>query len=272
MESKVMDNNFIHIARKRFDSLSYKYTNLRSSIEYLVENINDLRRRKNINQVVESAIGKFKASGGIFSKFALTESSVRCFCNNLLTVNLDSYKIIEFGAGQSTDFFSYLSDDVNLQLTSYEHNRNYYEALIKKINNRNISLFHRELRSVDDMRRENIFSEPDNALSVWKNETLPVPEELYENTRLHNCFYEMREEDVEGRYVDAVVVDGPHGNGRSLCFPLFAKVIRTGTLILIDDFHHYKFLDDLSRIFSYREIEKRKYKYSNKGWVLLRIV
>ena len=54
---------------------------------------------------------------------------------------------------------------------------------------------------------------------------------------------------------DLVIVDGPHGSGRAKWYSKFKNNIRIGTVILIDDFHHFpEFSDELDKNFTYETI------------------
>ena len=54
---------------------------------------------------------------------------------------------------------------------------------------------------------------------------------------------------------DLVIVDGPHGSGRAKWYSKFKNNVKEGTIILIDDFHHYtEFGDELDRHFNYNTI------------------
>lgn len=51
---------------------------------------------------------------------------------------------------------------------------------------------------------------------------------------------------------DLVIVDGPHGVGRSRWYQKFKNNTREGTIILVDDFFHYtQFEDELNKNFKY---------------------
>lgn len=59
---------------------------------------------------------------------------------------------------------------------------------------------------------------------------------------------------LDGFY-DLVIVDGPHGVGRAKWYEKFKNNVKKGTIILIDDFHHYKeFEDELNKVFDYETI------------------
>ena len=54
---------------------------------------------------------------------------------------------------------------------------------------------------------------------------------------------------------DLVIVDGPHGAGRAKWYNKIKKFIRQGTIMLIDDFHHYnEFETELNKVFEYETI------------------
>ena len=54
---------------------------------------------------------------------------------------------------------------------------------------------------------------------------------------------------------DLVIIDGPHGVGRANWYKKIQKNVKNNTIILIDDFHHYKeFEDELNRVFEYDTI------------------
>ena len=65
---------------------------------------------------------------------------------------------------------------------------------------------------------------------------------------------------------DLVIVDGPHGVSRADWYPKFKEFTREGTIILIDDFHHYReFGQALNENFVYETILEYHYNYVNEG-------
>lgn len=59
---------------------------------------------------------------------------------------------------------------------------------------------------------------------------------------------------LEGVY-DLVIVDGPHGVGRARWYSKFKDYVREGTIVLIDDYHHYKeFGDEFCKHFEYEVV------------------
>ncbi len=243
-----------------------------SDREYKKENIKDKKNKIFFNSVIETAINSFKENKGIFNGFALAESSVRCFLYYLLLKERKEYYICEFGGGQSTLFWNTLTRYIKLKVITYEHDPEWSRYLVSKVNKDYISINNCELMQVTEEIRKKMFETPYQAKRIWELSASKVDIVQYKNLILSNGFYNIKEYQFPKNRIDAIILDGPHGNGRSLCFALFHDLIENGTLILIDDYHHYPFLEDLSKLFIYEIIEKRNYIHSNKGWVVLRII
>jgi len=243
-----------------------------SEEEYNQENIKDRESNTFYNPITDSAINDFKNQNGIFNDFSLAESSVRAFLSHLLVQNKSSYHICEFGGGQSTIFWNILSNYVGIKITTYEHDPEWAKYLQERIINKNIFIKHCVLMQVDDDARENMFLNPNESIQIWDSYKHDISLEQFKNPTLKGAFYNLEVEDFPSINIDAIVLDGPHGNGRSMCFPIFFKHIKPGTLILVDDYHHYPFLDDLGRLFKFTILEERRYLHSNKGWVVIQVI
>lgn len=240
--------------------------------EYEQENIKDRQNNTFFNPVAESAIIDFKNQKGLFNDFSLAEGSVRAFLFHLLKQNKTSYHICEFGGGQSTIFWNILSNYVVIKVTTYEHDPEWAKYLQERIVNNDIQIRYCKLMQVDDDIRERLFLNPNESNQIWASLRHNISPDQYRNPTLRGAFYSLDADDFPTINIHAIVLDGPHGNGRSMCFPLFFKQIMPGTLILVDDYHHYPFLDDLGRLFKYDVLEERQYQNSNKGWVVLRVI
>ena len=244
-----------------------------SKREHLRENARDVESGHNSISYVNMAIDRFKNMGGSFNGFALTESSMRSFFYNLLQINSPEYTIVELGGGQSTLFLIEISKYVNIKVFTYEHDPGWAKFLQEKVaNNKNMQVFNLPIKQIDDNYRSDMFNSPQRSNEIWGKFSNYVPKELYKNLVLKNSFYEIKSNNLPEHNVDGLIVDGPHGNGRSICFPLLHNIIKNGTIVLMDDYHHYPFLDDMGKIFTYEIIEKRKYKHSNKGWVVVKVL
>ncbi len=243
-----------------------------SEKEYNKENKIDKKKNLFLNPITESAIEEFKKQKGVFNGFALTESSIRCFLYYFLQREQIAYHICEFGGGQSTIFLSILSKYMNLTVTTYEHDPEWAQYLIENINNKNIVINTCKLMQINEDNRKEMFFNPNQSRNIWKNNCNSIEIEQYKNPILINGFYDIGNDQMPYQNIDAIILDGPHGNGRSMCFPLLYDYIGNGTLILLDDYHHYPFLEDLNTLFDFRILEERRYTYSNKGWVVLQII
>lgn len=258
--------------RKFAKALGSKYKKLLNDGRAKMENIRDKQRGLFVNPLTELAMKEFKKNGGMFDGFALAESSVRCFLYHLIKRDMKSCHICEFGGGQSTLFWNILANHMNLAVTTYEHDPDWAQYLIGRVNAEKIRIHTCELMQTDDTGRRKIFDNPFRSREMWRDVSIEVELREYKNPALMNGFYNIQSGQFPDRKVDAIILDGPHGNGRSLCFPLFYDYIENETLILLDDYHHYPFLDDLGMLFRYEIFYKRNYSHSNKGWAVLKIV
>jgi hypothetical protein len=57
-----------------------------------------------------------------------------------------------------------------------------------------------------------------------------------------NNFYKIEESDLNGVY-DIVILDGPNGNGRNFAFLHIKQYLNSGSIIYIDDYNHYDFVE-----------------------------
>jgi hypothetical protein len=260
------------LAKRRYEIIKNIFPE-KSAAEKEYERENEIDRKKNLflNPVTEYAIAEFKKQKGVFNDWALTESSIRCFLYYFLRQKHSTYHICEFGSGQSTVFFSILSKYIPLFVTSYEHDPQWAQYLNEHITNKNIAINSCELMQINEESRKKMFLTPAQSKSIWKYNCNSIDIEQYKNPILINGFYNIENDKMPSQKIDAIVLDGPHGNGRTMCFPLFYNYIENGTVILLDDYHHYPFLEDLNKLFDFDILEKRRYTYSNKGWVVLKI-
>jgi hypothetical protein len=89
---------------------------------------------------------------------------------------------------------------------------------------------------------------------------------LKTSTHLRNQFYSLKSDDLNGVY-DYMLLDGPHGNGRSLAFLHVIGHIDTNTIVFIDDSTHYDFEGHLLKIFNAEKIFEHIGGNKNK-WVI----
>ena len=68
-------------------------------------------------------------------------------------------------------------------------------------------------------------------------------------------FYNIKKDDLDG-YYDMVILDGPNGNGRSIAFRHLVDKVRPGTKIIVDDYHHYPFIEDCKKLLNVNIIKQ----------------
>lgn len=254
------------------EQIRFLLSGLPSKLEYVFDGIG--LKKQYPNPFLDRAIANYKRKGGYFGSFALTEHSVRAFSHALLSLPKTRYSILELGSGQSTLFLRELIwAGVNIAVRSYEHDKSWSDFVRDAVRGcDSIQIFECDLRNIDDQIWDNIFSCPRMASELWNQYSRLVGKEARKDTRMHNAFYAIPKDALpQGSQLDGMIVDGPHGNGRSLSFPLLRNHLRPGTIVLMDDYHHYPFLKDMARIVDYEMLESHKHRFSNKGWALMRI-
>lgn len=230
------------------------------------------QRDGDLFQLVEEIFTKIS---GDFGGWALTKSSLQSLVANIDRSQLEKeYSVVELGGGLSTLFWREMNKRFpKLMVTTWEHNQQFIDTLNHKVVGSSVRIEHRKLQQYRDLEWGKIFSSHDlkgleAALIESKPADLPLSE--YCNTRAHNTFYDISNIDFRSGKIDLLVVDGPHGNGRSLAFAAFAKYITEGTIILIDDVSHYPFLEMLSKFVTFQIVST---SFSlNKQWIILRVV
>jgi hypothetical protein len=173
-------------------------------------------------------------------------------------------RICEFGAGVSTVFFSsFLA--AGGQVDSFESVAGFADRIREHVDPARVRLQLRPLRVISDREMAALMRGAEAPEAFTGMGRLAGTDEL-ENPRLRNAFYDV--ERLEDSY-DALVLDGPNGNGRSLAFPLLRERLGPGALILIDDCTHYPFIADCGRFFSFDLVAGEI--HGHDSWVLLRV-
>ena len=142
----------------------------------------------------------------------------------------ESYSILEFGLGESTNtIYTYFKKHVdNLTYIGYETDISYCSNL-----NSNITVKMYNLDKINDI-------------------VLP---------------------DIQ---FDLVLVDGPNGEYRSLWYKKLKQCVKPGTILLVDDFNHYKsFSTELDSNFVYILLDHSDEPfrpYGEHSWKIVKIV
>jgi hypothetical protein len=75
---------------------------------------------------------------------------------------------------------------------------------------------------------------------------------------------------------DLILIDGPNGDKRSLWYSKIRENVKEGTIILIDDFNHYKcFSDELDKNFNYELLSHHDepfVPYGEHSWKIVKII
>jgi hypothetical protein len=219
---------------------------------------------------IESALKTTVLKGGRFGGWALSLSSLRYFCYYLLN-KIPEINIIELGGGQSTLFWNNLINTQNkclIKVSTFEHNKSWANKLKKIAKNVNVMFFNLKQLSEDEFNL--IISHPAELIKTWDSLGTKVSGTEEINTRIKNSFYNVPLTDLPAENsIDGLIVDGPHGNGRSISFPLFYNSLKINSIILIDDYDHYPFLENLGYLYNYEILQKSQTKI--KKWILVKI-
>lgn len=201
-----------------------------------------------------------------YSGWTLGRDQIRDLYNLIKEHKKNNLRVLEFGSGLSTEFLVdvVLNGVKNLEITSFDNreefsfkNKNNYPFLSVKI---------RDLFECDDKSYSDMFITKKINNERFKIKKSPL------SIRQKNCFYEIRKDDINGVY-DLMILDGPNGNGRNISFLHTKDNLEKGTIVLIDDFNHYDFLEKFSLFYEYTEIKRViKNVKPKKNYVLLKIM
>jgi len=162
--------------------------------------------------------------------------SRKCFGNILTILNpirTNKINVLEFGSGMSTEFFvDLISEGYDLNIVSYDNDIEY----CTKIEHPKLKLYISELIECYDSDFISQFQNKKYNRGFYFNKISEV------NTRQSNTFYDVKENDLP-EIIDLMIVDGPHGNGRSIAFLHGLNHLTVDSHIVIDDYNHYDFVD-----------------------------
>lgn len=169
--------------------------------------------------------------------------SKKCFeniLNVLETFKPNSVNVVEFGSGISTQFLvDIISEGNDLKIISFDDNISF----ATKATHPNLKLHITELIECHDSDFENQFNKKQyNKNFFFKKISKP-------HTRQRNTFYDVKESQFPN-VIDLMIVDGPHGNGRSIAFLHGIERLQSGSYVVVDDYNHYDFIERLEMLFS----------------------
>jgi len=105
------------------------------------------------------------------------------------------------------------------------------------------------------------------------------PEYIIENTPYYLKSYDTN--DIENTFIpdmkfDLILIDGPNGDKRSLWYSKIKNNVKKGTIVLIDDFNHYKcFGDELDKNYHYELLsfsDEPFVPYGEHSWKIVQIL
>ncbi|QGQ96505.1 hypothetical protein EHS13_17240 [Paenibacillus psychroresistens] len=185
----------------------------------------------------------------------------------------DEIRIVQLGGGQAIWVWNSLHE-LNLlpiKTTIIEHHPARASQLIQNAEAMTgIDVHWSCLKQLTDEEREDLFNNPAEANEKCGRLGKYVKTDQYDHYQIRNAFYgELSQFTFLNESIDVLIVDGPHGNGRSLVFTWLYLKLKENALILIDDFNHYPFVADLERLFSYEELHRDT--WGDQVWLLLRL-
>lgn len=167
--------------------------------------------------------------------------------------------VVEFGSGVSTQFLLDLIDryKLSMQIHSFDDSAEYaYKKTHPKLKLHIVPLV-----ECDDATFEGMFVNKVYDATKMHDKITPL------HTRQKNTFYKM-DELMLPESIDLLIVDGPHGNGRSMAYLHCFNRLHNGSLVLIDDASHYPFYDHLTMLHDTRILSEqhiRENKWENGG-------
>jgi hypothetical protein len=181
-----------------------------------------------------------------------------------LVVNvIVEYNIVEFGSGRSTEFLLDIRhyNAAPIKIYSFDDSEEY----AFKGSDENLELNIVPLVECSDDNWNKMFKEKkyDSSLFPLKQTTV--------HTRQKNTFYKIEDSMLPDK-IDMLIVDGPHGNGRSLAFLRCFDRLKIGSKVLIDDASHYPFYEHLRKLRSTKilyEQHIKENKWENGGDFIL---
>jgi hypothetical protein len=81
---------------------------------------------------------------------------------------------------------------------------------------------------------------------------------------------------IPSQKFDLILIDGPNGDKRSLWYANIRENVKEETILLVDDFNHYKcFSDELDKIFTYHLLSFSNepfVPYGEHSWKIVKII
>jgi hypothetical protein len=172
----------------------------------------------------------------------------------------EELRVVEFGSGISTQFLIDINREGVKKITidSFDDDPTY--AYKGKDNCLNLMI--RPLMECSDGSYNQMFDKKDFISELTHQKKTPL------HSRQKNNFYTINEGDLTGIY-DLMILDGPNGNGRNISYLHMHKHLDVGSIVLIDDYTHYDFVDKFKIFFEterlYENTTGMKNQWENGG-------
>jgi len=173
-----------------------------------------------------------------------------------LKSNSKPLNVVEFGSGRSTEFLVDVMTETGNQLNIYSFDDSKEYAFSGTHPNLKLNIV--PLVECSDTNFELMFNDKKYQEGNFTLKTTPV------HTRQRNTFYKIDDEMLPEK-IDLMILDGPHGNGRSIGFLRCVDRLKEGSVVLIDDASHYPFFENLKRLKNV-EIQYEQHNRDNKWY------
>lgn len=196
-------------------------------------------------------IEKYKNDG-----WGLSKGQFNTLLEIITKIDKPLLRVVEFGSGKSTNFLCDIHESgiKQLEIVSFDDNETFaYKGLHSCLD-----LKIRELIECSDVDYNTMFSSKELNKEFLKPKVTPL------TSRQKNNFYNIKDGDLSGIY-DLMILDGPNGNGRNLGYLYIKNHLDVGSIVLVDDYTHYDFMEKLSSFFEY-EILHENTSLTNKLW------
>jgi len=182
--------------------------------------------------------------------------------------------IVECGSGFSTVVLHHWAPSraERTRVLSFEHQPQQVRRLRALLDPEAMACVrHSPLSQVTEAAFRRMLGAPMQTRAIWRERADPLPEDLYEQTRITRAFYDTLvgcpPQPTTGERL-LVILDGPNGSGRSIAFPLLAPVSSEESFWLIDDWDHYPFLHEMAAVFVI--LQEQTATIGSKRWKLVR--
>jgi Methyltransferase domain len=221
---------------------------------------------------VEKALQLSNCDHWRYNSLTLNKQALAHVCRRIPAEN-GACRVLQLGGGDSASFWKALGEleIMPLHTTVVEHHPTRAAEITERLGeNPHVDLVTSSLKQITDEEWQQVFDNPAESRSFWPSLGQHVPEGQADYFAIKNAFYsDLDQLSIPAHSVDVLLVDGPHGNGRSLAYPLLADLLKPDALILVDDFDHYPFLPHLGQIYRYEELFREI--TGSRRWVLVRL-